>query len=387
MKVLHVITGLNTGGAELMLARLLEHTDRSQFGSSVVSLTDIGPTGRAIAERGISVTALGMARGVPDPRALWSLTRILRRERPDVVQTWLYHADLLGGVAAKLAGGIPVAWGVHLGNLAPELNKPSTLLTAKGCARISRWAPRAIVCCAAAARDSHVAFGYRPERMVVIPNGFDLDRFQPDLVARSEFRRELGVDDVVPLVGLVARFDPQKDHETFVRAAGIVAKSRPETRFVMCGSDITPDNRQLVAWIDAAGIRDRCFLLGRRDDMARVQAALDICCSSSRGEAFPLAVGESMATGVPCVVTDVGDSAVLVGETGRVVPPGDAAALAAAVVDMIEMGAEGRAASGRGARRRISERFSLARSVAGYGALYERLAAGEAGEPVLEGAR
>lgn len=387
MKVLHVITGLNTGGAELMLARLLERTNQSRFLSSVISLTDIGPTGLAITELGVPVTALGMARGAPDPRALWALTRAMRRERPDVVQTWLYHADLMGGVAAKLAGGIPVAWGVHLGNLAPELNKRRTLATAKGCARISGWAPRAIVCCAEAARDSHVAFGYRPDRMVVIPNGFDLDRFQPDLAARSELRRELGVGEEVSLVGLVARFDPQKDHETFVRAAGIVARSRPETRFVLSGGDITLGNQRLAAWIDAAGIRDRSFLLGRRDDMPRIQAALDISCSSSRGEAFPLAVGEAMATGVPCVVTDVGDSAVLVGETGRVVPPGDATALAAALLEMIGIGAEGRAALGRAARRRVSERFSLARSVERYEALYERLAAGATGEPVLEVAR
>lgn len=387
MKVMHVITGLNTGGAELMLARLLAHSNADRVASSVVSLTDIGPSGRAMAERGIPVRSLGMARGVPDPRALASLTRVMRRERPDVVQTWLYHADLLGGVAAKLAGGIPVAWGIHLGNLAPELNKRSTLLTARACARVSGWAPRAIVCCAESARESHVAYGYRPERMVVIPNGFDLDRFRPDAAARGDVRRALGIGDDAVLIGLVARFDPQKDHGTFVHAAGLVAALRPEVRFVLCGGDVTPGNPTLAAWIDAAGIRDRCHLLGRRDDMARIQASLDIACSSSLGEAFPLAVGEAMAAGAPCVVTDVGDSAALVGDTGWVVAPGDAAALAAAIVDAVGTGADGRAARGRAARARIAERFGLARCVGGYEALYERLAAGVRAAPMLEGAR
>lgn len=387
MNVVHVITGLDTGGAELMLARMLTHPSRADGQTAVISLTDIGPAGRSIQAAGIPVHALNMPRGVPDPRALVGLTRLLRSLRPDVVQTWLYHADLMGGLAARMAGGIPVAWGLHLGNLAPELNKRSTLMTAHACARLSGLLPKTIVCCAEATKASHVEIGYRADRMVVIPNGFDLDRFQPDPAARARVRQELGLADATPLIGLVARFDPQKDHKSFVQAAGLLASFRPEARFLLCGAGVAWDNHLLASWIEAAKLRDRVYLLGRRDDMAEVQAALDIACSSSRGEAFPLAVGEAMAAGVPCVVTDVGDSALIVGETGRVVPAGNPSAMAAAMTETLEMGVEGRQQLGRDARRRIAERFSLGRMVSEYDSLYARLGQRTKAATALEGLR
>lgn len=376
MRVLHVITGLETGGAELMLVRLLEQSDRNRFESSVVSLTDIGPTGRQLEAAGVPARALGMRRGRPDPRGVVALAREIRRQKPDVIQTWLYHADLFGGLAAKLAGGTPVAWGLHLGNLAPEVNKRATMLTAKACARLSGRLPRAIVCCAESSRDAHIAYGYRADRMLVIPNGFDLDRFQPSAAARLAVRQELGLAPDTPLVGLIARFDPQKDHATFVEAAARLHQRRPDVRFVLCGGEVTWENPQLASWIADAGIRSVTQLLGRRDDMARIQAALDVAASSSAGEAFPLAVGEAMACGVPCVVTDVGDSALVVGMTGRVVPARDPDALTAGIGTVLDLPPDARADLGRAARQRIAENFSLARAVGRYEDLYERLAAG-----------
>ena len=387
MNVVHVITGLDTGGAELMLARMLGQPDRTGAGTAVISLTDIGPAGRSIQAAEVPVFALGMPRGVPDPRALVKLTRLLRSLRPDVVQTWLYHADLMGGLAAKMAGGIPVAWGLHLGNLAPELNKRSTLMTARACGRLSGVLPTTIVCCAEATQQSHAKIGYRTDKMVVIHNGFDLDQFLPDSRAHNRIRQELGLSSDTVLIGLVARFDPQKDHKTFVQAAGLLAAYRPEVRFVLCGAGISWENQTLATWIEAAGLRDRVHLLGRRDDMAAVQAALDLACSSSRGEAFPLAVGEAMAAGVPCVVTDVGDSAVIVGETGRVVPARDPAAMAAALTELVAIGPECRHQLGVDARRRIAERFSLERMLASYDSLYAGLSRRSTAASVLEGLR
>jgi glycosyltransferase involved in cell wall biosynthesis len=387
LKIVHIITGLDTGGAELMLARMLAHSGRGATETAVISLTDIGPAGRSIEDAGIPVHALNMLRGVPDPRALVKLTRLLRSLRPDVVQTWLYHADLMGGLAAKLAGGIPVAWGLHLGNLAPELNKRSTLLTARACARLSGILPKSIVCCAESTRASHAEIGYRTDRMVVIPNGFDLDQFRPDAAARDRVRAELGLTTDTELIGLVARFDPQKDHKSFVRAAGLLAQFRPDARFLFCGAGASWDNHLLASWIEAASLRNRVHLLGRRDDVAAIQAALDLACSSSRGEAFPLAVGEAMASGIPCVATDVGDSALIVGNTGRIVPAGDPAAMAAAMTELLTLDPAGRHQLGARARRRIAERFSLERTLAAYDALYADLAQRTTRATALEGLR
>lgn len=377
MRVVHVITGLDTGGAELMLLRLLQQIDRARVEPSVVSLSTIGPTGRLIEDMGIPVQALRMRPNRPDPRALFALVRLLRHQAPDIVQTWLYHANLVGGLAAKLAGGMPVIWGLHQANLDPAFNKRSTMIAIRAGARASRWLPSTVVCCAHAAEAAHVAIGYRPEPMLVIPNGFDLDRFRPSGGARQAIREELGLASNATLIGLISRFDPQKDHRTFVRAAGLLARRHGDVHFVMCGNGITWRNARLVSWIDEAGIRERCHLLGRRDDMEAIQASLDIATSSSAGEALPLAIGEAMASGVPCVVTNVGDSADLVGPTGRVVPPEDPAALSIELLDLIELGSGQRLALGAAARERIASRFSLASAGSRYEHLYRRLDAHE----------
>lgn len=376
MKIIHVITGLETGGAELMLLRLLQQVDRAHVEPYVVSLTTIGPTGRLIEELGVPVLALKMRPNRPDARALFRLTRFLKRQSPDIVHTWLYHANLIGGVAAKLAGGIPVIWGIHQANLDPAVNKRSTMMAIQAGARASRWLPSTVVYCAHAAEAAHSAAGYRPRRVAVIPNGFDLHRFCPDPAARQKVREELGLSSGAMLIGLVSRFDPQKDHRTFIRAAGLLA-AQGDVQFLMCGNDITWKNETLVSWINDAGIRDRCHLLGRRDDMHEIQASLDIGASSSAGEAFPLAIGEAMASGVSCVVTNVGDSANLVGCTGRIVPPGEPVALASALLDMVRLGIDERTSLGLAARERIASRFSLASAGSQYQQLYQHVNAPE----------
>ena len=371
MKILHVITGLSTGGAELMLFKLLSCLVRETVSNEVVSLTGIGPVGERITDLGVKVHALGMGRGLPSPPKLFSLARMMREARPDIVHAWMYHANLLAGLAAKFARSPPVIWGIRQSNLDPRLSKRSTILTARLCARLSTRLPARILCCSAVARDVHVALGYAPEKMAVIPNGFDLERFRPDGEARIAVRRELGIGLEAPLIGLVARFDPQKDHRSFIRAAARLLESGASAHFLLCGEGIDADNRELGGWIEAAGIGANCHLLGLRDDMAAITAALDIAVSSSAfGEGFSNAVAEAMACGVPCVVTDVGDSGLMVEDTGRVVAPKDAEALGNAMAGLLAIGAERRAELGRAARRRVEENYSLADIAARHLAFY-----------------
>jgi len=373
--MLHIITGLNTGGAEMMLYKLLSGMDCENFEAEVVSLMDIGPIGKKIQELGVVVRALGMRQGVPSLPGLLRLVYWLRQNSPHCVQTWMYHADLIGGMSAKLAGGIPVIWGIRHSILEPQYTKRTTLWTAKACARLSRRLPARIVCCSEASRRAHKEMGYAEDRMVVIPNGFDLAAFKPDPEARPAVRRELSIPAEAPLIGLVGRFNPLKDHNNFILAAAHLNACQPDVHFLLCGDGITWENPELVEWIKAAGIQTRCHLLGRREDIPRLTASLDIASSSSSSEGFPNIVGEAMACGVPCVVTDVGDSALLVGETGRVVPPGTPRALAEAWREIIEMDPEGRNRLGLLARRRIEEHFRLPLIVARYEGLYEKVAA------------
>ena len=375
MKVSHIITGLDNGGAETMLYRLLSHTDRRAFEPRVISLTDIGPVGKRIQALGVPVRALEMRRGVPNQLGVLRVARCLRSDPPDVIQTWLYQADLIGGLAAKVAGNTPVVWGIHNTILDPVSVTRVKMWTVRACSFASRWLPDRIVCCADSARDAHAKLGYVKEKLLVIPNGCDTALFSPDPGAGLSVRKELGIGKEAPLIGLVARFDAPKDHYNFIRAAALLHGRLPDVNFVLCGDGISWENQELVGWINAAGIRARCHLLGRRSDMPRLTAALDLASSSSfYSEAWPLVVGEAMACGVPCVVTDVGDSAVIVGETGRVVPPRNPRALADAWQDLLSLGPDEKARLGIAARRRIERNFSLRDTVAAYEGIYEELA-------------
>lgn len=377
VSILFITTGLYVGGAEMMLHRLLSRLDPTRFNARVISLIALGPVSDKIRSLGVPVDTLDMTPGRPTPASVLGLARVIRRHRPDVIQTWMYHADLLGALATRLAGRIPMAWGIRHSDPGAQGYGPFTSLTIKVCARLSRWIPKRIVCCSEASRLAHAAIGYDEDKMVVIPNGFDVDRLRPDPTARQDVRHALGIPAEALVIGLVGRFHPQKDHRTFVEAARRLSTVRPETRFVLCGEQVTWDNTDLSAWIDEAGLRPVCHLLGRREDVPRVMASFDLATStSSYGESFANVVSEAMSCGVPCVVTNVGDSAHIVGETGVVVPPKDPVALARAWGQMLELGTEQIGYVGAAARARVQRHFNLPQVVARYEALFEELACG-----------
>ncbi len=375
IRVLHLITGLNTGGAEMMLSKLVAGMDRGAFASRVVTLLGEGPLTPRVREAGVEVTSLGLSRGAADPRALLRLVGILRSFRPQVVQTWLYHADLMGLVAAGLARTGRVIWNLRCSNMDFSHSGRLTRLTVGACARLSGL-PAAVIANSSIAVDVHRAMGYRPRRFEVIPNGFDLEHFVPDLDAGASLRAELDVAPGAPLVGMAARFDPQKDHATFLQAASEIAAERPDTRFVLLGDGMDHGNAGLLALAEQAGVRHNLELLGRREDVARIMAALDVAVlSSAYGEGFPNVVGEAMACGTPCVVTDTGDSAAVVGATGRMVPPRNPAALAGAVLELLALPGAEREALGLAARERIQTHYSLPAVVERYAALYRAVTA------------
>jgi glycosyltransferase involved in cell wall biosynthesis len=373
-KITHIISGLDTGGAEVALFKLLSLMDTALFSNDVISLTDIGPIGKKIIQLGIPVRALQMPRGTFNPLKVLQMVHWLRRDPPDIIQTWMYHSDLIGGIAGSICR-IPVVWNIRQSGLDPLYDKRAKIWAAKLCIRLSPWLPASIVCCSESARELHTGYGYAAEKTVVIPNGFDLDLFHPDSGARLSVHRELGIGEDDLLIGLVGRLDPQKDHTSFIRAAGMLHTDFPAVHFLLCGDQITGDNRKLTGEIAEAGIGGVCHLVGRRDDMPTLYAAMDINTSSSNGEGFSNVIGEAMACGVPCVVTDVGDSALIVGDTGRVVPPSNPQALAAAWQELIEIGAEARSALGFEARRRIERHYPLSSIVSRYQKLYQEVAA------------
>jgi glycosyltransferase involved in cell wall biosynthesis len=375
VKVTHVITGLEAHGAETMLYRFLGASDAHAFQHEVISLTNRGALADQIEALNVPVRALNMRPGIPNPLAINKLAGMLRASQPDVVQTWMYHADLIGGLAAKMAGDTPVVWGIHHTNVNRAETKFSTLMTVKACAALSKSLPAAIVCCSQATEKAHREFGYAAAKLRTIPNAIDIQQFYPDAEAGAAVRRELTILADVPVIGLAARFHPHKDHQNFFQAAAQLHQEMPETHFVLCGDGLTRENTEVVAMMNEAKLDGVCHLLGARSDMRAVFSSWDLATNSSKSEALPLAVGEAMACELPCVVTNVGDCAVVVGDTGKVVPPQNPALLANGWKEALLSGSTARKEMGIIARDRIVTNYSLPALVKQYESLYRTVAA------------
>jgi glycosyltransferase involved in cell wall biosynthesis len=301
------------------------------------------------------------------------MLKILQTDKPQIVQTWMYHADLLGGICAKLAGRQPIIWNIRHSDLNASVDKKTTIMTAKMCARLSRFLPNYIVCCSETAKSIHEKLGYDPSKIIVIPNGFDINDFRPDNDARHRLRAEIGIGDNKILIGLVGRYHPQKDHNNFIQAAAELSTKVTGVEYLLCGSDIDWQNDELVQSIEKAGMREVFHLLGVRHDITSVTASLDIATSaSSCGEGFPNTIGEAMACGVPCVVTDVGDSAMIVGSAGTVVTPNHPSELSSAWLELILAGMEHMHKIGMMARKRVVDNFTIDNVVDKYQDLYLR---------------
>jgi glycosyltransferase involved in cell wall biosynthesis len=370
MKVNHIITGLNDGGAEAVLFRLCTFDTAHQH--VVISLSTEGKYGPLLREKGIVVHTLGLRSNRPSPLAFWRLVRLLRSHKPDVVQTWMYHADLLGGLAARMAGIKTIVWGIRHTTLEPGKSKKTTIWIAKLLAKLSWWLPSRIAVCAQRAMDVHEALGYDRSKMRFIPNGYDLSDFTLRPEAEAALRASLGVLSDMPLIGTVGRYDPQKDHANLLHALALLQSRDVAFCCVLVGTQLEKTNAELMALIEQLGLQDRIIILGRRNDIPAVMSALDVhVLPSAYGEAFPNVVAEAMACETPCVVTNVGDAAYIVGDTGWVVSPKDAEALASVIEQAITASATPEWVERcRSARIRIEQQFDIQKMVSAYHAVW-----------------
>ena len=363
--VLHLITGLDAGGAETTLTRVVTQLDPQRHRSVVVSMTGPGALGRVLSDAGIELFSLGMRRGLPDTRGLTRFAAILRQVRPDIVQTWLYHADLLG-LVSRLATRARwrLFWNVRCADM----------VGFAALRRLLAWSsriPELVVVNSLAGLRFHRELGYAPRRWVYIPNGCDTAAFRFDEKSRRMLRAQWAISEQEVVIGLSARYDPMKDHDNFLDAAALLAARGCEAIFVVVGPGADPVNQSLVDAIARRGLGDRVRLLGHRDDMARVYSAFDIATlTSAYGEGCPNVLIEAMACGLPCAATDCGDAAELLGPNGRIVQRRDPEALAAAWNQLITIGPRGREALGQAARQRAVQLYDLSNLTVQYDAIY-----------------
>jgi glycosyltransferase involved in cell wall biosynthesis len=370
MNVLHVITGLNVGGAETMLAKLLE-TQGGAFGrATVVSLAEpgvIAPRIRACAR----LETIGMREGVPSLLAAYRLARLTRMINPDLVIGWMHHGNLAASFAAATMRHVPpVIWNVRhsVADIASE--KPLTRLVLRLGAMLS-GTPDAIVYNSAVAAAQYRGLGYDPSHTLVIPNGFDCDRYRPRADARESVRRQLRVHPEATLVGMIARLHPMKDPFTLIEAVRRAKGVGADIHLLLAGQGMDRPPPELIRALEAALPPERLTLLGQCNDLPELMPGLDVLAlPSAWGEGFPNTIAEAMASGVPCLATDVGDSGWIVGQTGRVVAPRDAEGMAAALLDLVSLGEEGRRQLGLAARQRVIDNFALSEIGARFSTLY-----------------
>ncbi len=353
MKICHVINGLDEGGAETVLFRLIESSP--DLDHVVVSLSGWGKYGGALQSIGVDVIDADMGTSGRKLLGFKALVRLIKGIEPDAIQTWMYQSDLLGGIAGRIAGCRNVAWSIHNSMVGVSGQPLGRFAIIRICALLSHLIPRAIVSCSQVALRAHEGIGYSDRKLVFVPNGCPIDIFYPRAMARNRIRTEFGVGQSEVLLGIVARLDPQKDYENLLNALEIL-KGSNHFKCLLIGAGLDAHSR-LLPGIESRGLLRHVRLVGQRSDIPDVMNALDIFVLSSRTEAFPVVLTEAMACGIPCVTTDVGDSGCIVGDTGWVVPPQSPMRLARALSEAVtSLPDHVRQAA---ARRRIVDNFSV----------------------------
>jgi len=370
-KILHIITTLSSGGAEGMLYKLLSNTSKKDlFKHSVVSLTGMGTYGERLKNLGIPVHFLNINPGKPSFASFIELYLLIKKQRPHIIQTWLYHADLIGLIIGRLSKVPKILWNIRCSKVDFKYYAKTTKLFFNMLSLLSRF-PNTVIINSEAGKKFHIQAGYNPRKWEVIPNGFDTEIYKPDMKARERLRQKLGLGESDSIIGMVARYDPMKDYSNFFEAAGRLSMVFPKPHFVIAGKGMNKTNYDVMKMIQQHGLNENTFLLGERDDLPEIIPSFDIgTLTSSFGEGFPNVLGEYMLCGVPSVSTDVGDSANIIGDTGIIVPPNNPEALAKAWLDLLGMTPEQRTELGLKARRRIVDKFSISKVVEKYEKLY-----------------
>ena len=357
MRVLHVINGLGASGAEIMLFNLAVRLREMGVEQEILTLMPGGSLVECFRAEGFMPTDVAMKQGIPSLAALRSLRAHIRRSQADVILGWMYHSCWAVSLAAPR--GTPVVWGVHHTLTKLSAERPLTRLLI----RLGPFLKRSVshyVYVSNTSAQQHFEIGYPTYNATVIPNGFDMRRFVSDPLVRAAVRAELGIPESATVFGSAARYHPNKNHIGLVEAFGAATQGREDAVLLLAGRGVDSANQELVGAVAASGAASKIRLLGERSDMARLMNGMDFYVSASRwSESFPLVLGEAMATKVPCIATDLGDCAYIVGETGKVIEADDSEALAKALAWALETSAEERSRLGELARKRVAEKFGL----------------------------
>lgn len=365
--VIHVISGLGDGGAEAVLYRLVT-SDNSGLKHIIVSLSQDGKYIKLFESCGIQVYCLNM-RGLKGIfLSIIRLFRILKIINPAVVQTWMYHANLIGGAISRISGVKNIFWGIHHSAIKYSELKFLTFIFVRINSFLSKYIPAGIIYCASSSKLVHESIGHKNVNSYVVPNGYDLKKFKFSVDNKNYYRSLWGLEPDTILIGMVARFDPLKDHYCLLEALSLVKDLDIRFKCILVGNGVNNQNHQLVKWINYFGLTGYVSLLGQQSDVPGIMSALDLHVLSSSAEAFPNVLAEAMACETPCVTTNVGDASFIVGGMGWVVAPKDPKTLCQGILSGIQaMKSQPEFNQLRlNARRHIERNFSIASMTLSY---------------------
>tara|TARA_B100001287_G_scaffold276708_1_gene288866 strand:- start:14502 stop:15641 length:1140 start_codon:yes stop_codon:yes gene_type:complete len=368
IKTLHIITGLNIGGAETMLLRLIKHNPESLNCSVVVSLTGTGKIGTILEKMGITVIYLNMHNWFSIFNAVLNLKKIIKVEKPSLVHCWMYHANIIGGIAAFLAQNKNIVWSIRRSSL--QLKESlSTFIIMKIGAMFSGIIPKIIICVAESGLHNHERYGYKRNKMMVIPNGFEIEKFRQDSNIRKRIRKDFDIDDDKIVIGCVGRFHQSKGYDNLIKSADKVIRRFKNVRYMLVGRDLSPQNAILMERINQIGYADHFLLIGETNHVADYMSAMDIFCLPSNTEGFPNALGEAMTSELPCVACDVGDVRKITGDLAILVES-DSEKLSKGLCDMLSMDRGERQKIGLMGRKKIEKEYPIKKICQNYYKLY-----------------
>tara|TARA_B100000963_G_scaffold223008_1_gene194397 strand:- start:2127 stop:3251 length:1125 start_codon:yes stop_codon:yes gene_type:complete len=305
IKILHIISGLGDGGAEANLYNFICNT-KNQI-NYVISLKDKGKYGSLLEKKGIEIYYINFSNRISFIKKFIFLFKLIKKLKPDIVQTWLYHADLIGGCAAYLANSRNIFWGIHHTSLESRFNKKSIIFISKLNSFLSHIIPRRIVVCAEKSMDEHIKKGFNKDKFIVIRNGVDLNKFKYSESIRRKYREKIKINQSELLLGTVARYNPIKDFPTLIKAIKKLKSSGLNFKYLFVGENMDLENKTLVNIIEKYNLMDKIKLIGQEENISNVMNALDLHILSSKSEAFPMVILESLACGTPSISTNVGD--------------------------------------------------------------------------------
>lgn len=370
-KVIHIITGLGDGGAEALLVQLIKN-QHEPHSHTVISLTDEGKYGKVIVELGVTLKTLNLSMSLHSIRSIIKLYKYIRKNNDFTIQTWMYHADFLGGIISRLAGNRKVFWGVHNTVLDLKKSKFTTILISRMNSILSYWIPYRIICCAEYAKNVHVSLGFCAKKILIVNNGYDTDIYKPNIESGLSFRNKLCIDSGFFVIGMVARFDPYKDHYNLLSAMSLLKERNIKFKCVLVGQGVVDSNCTLTRWVNDMGLSNNVVLLGPSNDVVKIMNALDVHILSSYAEAFPNVLSESMACETPVISTDVGDAKYIIGDTGWIVPPKDPNTLYEATLHAyIENGTPRWNERCKLSRKRVKSLFGIKKMISAYEAAWD----------------